>query len=83
MLVTTAEAERYIYENIETNSIISKKATRIAYETFICTALDEEEMTSLIWIARAYVWMTCVVENLQRLLKVIGRGGREIHVLKT
>lgn len=44
------EAERYVEFDIATDSIFCIKAAQIAYGYFICTALDEEQMSSLIWI---------------------------------
>ena len=35
------------------------------------------------WIARADAWMTSVIEDMQRRLRGIGRGGREPRVLKS
>lgn len=57
VLVATAEAERYIDDDILTDSIFYNKATRIAYDTFIDTVLDDEKMTSLSCTARADAWM--------------------------
>lgn len=83
VLAAPAKAGPYIDDEIAADSIFYKKATRVAYEKFLRTALDEEQMTSLIWIAHAGVWMACVIEDLQLRLKVIGRGARYPHVLKS
>lgn len=83
VLPTTTEAERYIDDDIVTDTIFCNKATRIAYDNFISTSLDKEQMTPLIWIDRFDSWMNCAMEDLQRRLKGIGQGGRELHVLKT
>lgn len=43
MLYVTVEAERYIEEHIETDCFFCHKATRKAYDTFICTTLDSNK----------------------------------------
>lgn len=45
VLAATAEAESYIDDKIATDSIFCTKAAQIKYDTFIGTALDEEQMT--------------------------------------
>lgn len=53
VLAATAEAERFIEDDIETDIIFCNNSTRIAYGTFICTALNEKQMNSVICIPRA------------------------------
>lgn len=58
------------------------KKARTAYETFIVVILHDGHNTSIMWIDHVDAWMSCVIEDLQRGLKGIGRGGKEPHVLK-
>ena len=71
------------YDDIQTDILFRNKAARVAYDTFIGTRPSDGQTTSLIWVARADAWMTCVIEDLRRRLKGVSRGGREPHVLKT
>lgn len=70
-------------EDIHPDALFRNKAALIAYEMFIGVFSDEEKATSIIWIARVASWATSVIKDLSCGLKVVARGGKEPHFLKT
>lgn len=45
--------------------------------------VEDGELTSITCTSPAHVLMTYFVEDFQRRLKVVSRGGRKPHVMKT
>lgn len=66
-----------------TDGLLRNMPASEAYETCIGVVPEPAHITSIIWVAREDTWMMCVIEELQRRLKGVRRGGREPYVLKT
>lgn len=58
-----------------TDSIFRNMDARVGFDTFIGFMLDSDQKTSVIWVARADTCMKFIIEDLQRRLKAVARGG--------
>lgn len=52
-----------------TDSLFHNMAARVSFDTFLGILPDADQITSVIWVARADLWMPCVIEDLQRRRK--------------
>lgn len=69
-------------DKIHSDVLLGNDSEHIANKTPIGVIPEDGQNPLSIWIARMDAWLNSSIEELQRVLKVVGSGGKESHVLK-